>query len=82
MLTVALKVENGGRGEDRVHVEQCGSRTLAVVADGAGGTGAARPPRRWRARSRQKDFELGVSELRRIGRGAFDVPPILSSVSV
>ena len=39
MLTVALKVENGGRGEDRVHVEQCGSRTLAVVADGAGGTG-------------------------------------------
>jgi serine/threonine protein phosphatase PrpC len=40
MLTVEHRVENGGRGEDRVHVEQCGSRTLAVVADGAGGTGA------------------------------------------
>jgi serine/threonine protein phosphatase PrpC len=40
MLTVAHRVENGGRGEDRVHVEQCGSRTLAVVADGAGGTGS------------------------------------------
>jgi serine/threonine protein phosphatase PrpC len=39
MLTVAHKVENAGRGEDRVHVEQCGSRTLALVADGAGGTG-------------------------------------------
>jgi serine/threonine protein phosphatase PrpC len=39
MLTVAHKVENAGRGEDRVLVEQCGSRTLAVVADGVGGTG-------------------------------------------
>ena len=33
------EVENGGRGEDRVHVEHSGSQTLAVVADGAGGTG-------------------------------------------
>jgi serine/threonine protein phosphatase PrpC len=39
MLTVAHRVENGGRGEDRVLVDQLGSRTLAVVADGAGGTG-------------------------------------------
>jgi PPM family protein phosphatase len=39
MLTIAHRVEHGGRGEDRVHVEHCGSRTLAVVADGAGGTG-------------------------------------------
>jgi serine/threonine protein phosphatase PrpC len=39
MLTIAHRVENGGRGEDRVLVEQFGSRTLAVVADGAGGTG-------------------------------------------
>ncbi|HUX74144.1 MAG TPA: SpoIIE family protein phosphatase [Steroidobacteraceae bacterium] len=39
MLTVAHRVENGGRGEDRVLVEHFGSRTLAVVADGAGGTG-------------------------------------------
>jgi PPM family protein phosphatase len=39
MLTVAHRVENGERGEDRVHVEHFGSRTLAVVADGAGGTG-------------------------------------------
>jgi PPM family protein phosphatase len=39
MLTVAHRVENGGRGEDRLLVEHCGSRTLAVVADGAGGTG-------------------------------------------
>jgi serine/threonine protein phosphatase PrpC len=39
MLTVAHRIENGGRGEDRVLVEYCGSRTLAVVADGAGGTG-------------------------------------------
>lgn len=39
MLTVAHKVENGGRGEDCVLVEHYGSRTLAVVADGAGGTG-------------------------------------------
>src|SRR5271155_3537690 len=39
MLTVAHRVENGGRGEDRALVEHHGSRTLAVVADGAGGTG-------------------------------------------
>jgi serine/threonine protein phosphatase PrpC len=39
MLTVAHRVENGGRGEDRLLVEHSGSRTLAVVADGAGGTG-------------------------------------------
>ena len=39
MLTVAHRVENGGRGEDHVLVEHSGSRTLAVVADGAGGTG-------------------------------------------
>jgi PPM family protein phosphatase len=39
MLTVAHRVENGGRGEDRVHVERSGSRTLAVIADGAGGMG-------------------------------------------
>jgi serine/threonine protein phosphatase PrpC len=39
MLTVANRVENGGRGEDRVLVEHYGSRTLAVVVDGAGGTG-------------------------------------------
>jgi PPM family protein phosphatase len=39
MLKVAHRVENGGRGEDRVLVEHFGSRTLAVVADGAGGTG-------------------------------------------
>jgi hypothetical protein len=39
MLTVAHRAENGGSGEDRVLVENHGSRTLAVVADGAGGTG-------------------------------------------
>jgi PPM family protein phosphatase len=39
MLTLAHRVENGGRGEDRVLVEHFGSRTLVVVADGAGGTG-------------------------------------------
>ncbi|MGO9946962.1 MAG: protein phosphatase 2C domain-containing protein [Steroidobacteraceae bacterium] len=39
MLTIAHKTENGGRGEDRVLVGQFGARTLAIVADGAGGTG-------------------------------------------
>ncbi len=39
MLTLAHRLENGGRGEDRLLVEQYGARTLAVVADGAGGTG-------------------------------------------
>jgi serine/threonine protein phosphatase PrpC len=39
MLTIAHKTENGGRNEDRVLIEHFGSRTLAVVADGAGGTG-------------------------------------------
>src|SRR5208282_3245987 len=39
MLNVAHKIENGGRGEDRVLEEHFGPRTLAVVADGAGGTG-------------------------------------------
>lgn len=39
MLTVAHRVENGGKGEDRLLVERFGTRTLAVVADGAGGTG-------------------------------------------
>lgn len=39
MLTIAQRVEKGGRGEDRVLVEHGGLRTLAVVTDGAGGTG-------------------------------------------
>lgn len=39
MLNVTHKVVNGGRGEDRVHVEHGGARTLAIVADGAGGMG-------------------------------------------
>ena len=39
MLTVAHRVENGGKGEDRLLVEHYGARTLAIVADGAGGTG-------------------------------------------
>jgi PPM family protein phosphatase len=39
MLTVAHKVENGGKGEDRLLVEHYGARTLAIVADGAGGMG-------------------------------------------
>jgi PPM family protein phosphatase len=39
MLTMAHRVESGGRGEDRLLVEHCEARTLAVVADGAGGTG-------------------------------------------
>lgn len=39
-LAVAHKVVHGGRGEDRVHVERCGTRTLAIVADGAGGSGS------------------------------------------
>jgi serine/threonine protein phosphatase PrpC len=40
MLTITHKVENASRGEDRVLVEYFRSRTLAVVADGAGGTGS------------------------------------------
>lgn len=39
MLTMAHRVESGGRGEDRLLVEHFETRTLAVVADGAGGTG-------------------------------------------
>jgi PPM family protein phosphatase len=39
MLTVAQRVENGGKGEDRLLVERYGARTLAMVADGAGGMG-------------------------------------------
>jgi serine/threonine protein phosphatase PrpC len=39
MLTVAHRVENGGKGEDRLIVEHHGARTLAIVADGAGGMG-------------------------------------------
>jgi serine/threonine protein phosphatase PrpC len=39
MLTIAHRLESGGKGEDRVLVQHYGSRTLAVVADGAGGTG-------------------------------------------
>jgi PPM family protein phosphatase len=39
MLTVAHRVENGGKGEDRLLVERNGARTLAIVADGAGGMG-------------------------------------------
>ena len=39
MLTVAHSVESGGRGEDRLLVERHGARTLAIVADGAGGMG-------------------------------------------
>jgi len=39
MLTVAHRIENGGKGEDRLLVERYGTRTLAIVADGAGGMG-------------------------------------------
>lgn len=39
MLMIAHQVVSGGRGEDRVHVERRGARTLAIVADGAGGSG-------------------------------------------
>jgi len=39
MLRVAHRVENGGKGEDRLLVEHYGARTLAIVADGAGGMG-------------------------------------------
>jgi serine/threonine protein phosphatase PrpC len=39
MLTVAHRVENGGKGEDRLLIERYGARTLAMVADGAGGMG-------------------------------------------
>jgi len=42
MLTVAHKVVNGGKGEDRLLVERRGPRTLAVVADGAGGIGGGK----------------------------------------
>lgn len=38
-MNYSKKTVSGGRGEDRVHVEQAGDRTLAVVADGAGGSG-------------------------------------------
>lgn len=37
---VATRRVSGGRGEDRVMVEQADGRTLLVVADGAGGTGS------------------------------------------
>lgn len=37
MLTIAHRVENGGKGEDRLLVERYEARTLAIVADGAGG---------------------------------------------
>jgi PPM family protein phosphatase len=41
MLTMAHRVESGGRGEDRLLIEHFEARTLAVVADGAGGTGGS-----------------------------------------
>lgn len=40
MFSTVVKVESGGRGEDRAIVRQDGERLLVVVADGAGGTGA------------------------------------------
>ncbi|MEP6653239.1 MAG: SpoIIE family protein phosphatase [Myxococcales bacterium] len=38
-MKVATRIESGGRGEDRIAVEQVGGRTLIAIADGAGGTG-------------------------------------------
>jgi serine/threonine protein phosphatase PrpC len=38
-MRVATRVESGGRGEDRLAIEQADDRTLIAVADGAGGTG-------------------------------------------
>jgi len=40
VFSTVVKVESGGRGEDRASVRQEGERILVVVADGAGGTGA------------------------------------------
>ena len=40
MLATVVKIENSVRGEDRVLVRDDGDRTLIIVADGAGGTGA------------------------------------------
>jgi hypothetical protein len=62
MLTVAHRVESGGRGEDRLAVEHCGSRTLAIVADGAGGMGGG-------AIAAEKACSLAV-ELMRSGSGS------------
>jgi serine/threonine protein phosphatase PrpC len=39
VLIAAQRLENGGRGEDRLLLEQSEQRTLAIVADGAGGMG-------------------------------------------
>src|SRR5436190_15767787 len=39
MLQVASRIENGGRGEDRVVTKRTDTGFLIVVADGAGGTG-------------------------------------------
>jgi serine/threonine protein phosphatase PrpC len=40
LLSSVVRIESGGRGEDRAAVRGDGERLIVVVADGAGGTGA------------------------------------------
>jgi hypothetical protein len=40
MLTHAIRVERGSRGEDRAAVVHVPAGLVVVVADGAGGTGS------------------------------------------
>lgn len=65
MLTVAHRVENGGRGEDRALVEHSGSQTFAIVADGGGAAAAAMA-----CSIAAQRLRSGAHELRRIGRDA------------
>jgi serine/threonine protein phosphatase PrpC len=40
MFSAVVKIESGGKGEDRAAVRQAAGRLVIVVADGAGGSGA------------------------------------------
>ncbi len=60
MLTIAHRLESGGKGEDRLLVERRGERTVAIICDGAGNGGRG-----------ALAAELAVAELARIGQAGF-----------
>jgi len=60
MISAAYRVESGGANEDRVLLERCGQRTLAIVCDGAGNGGRG-----------GLAADLAVAELARVWREGF-----------
>lgn len=71
MLTIAHRIENGDRGEDRVAIDHHGNDYIIVVADGAGGTGSGAEAAQAVCDGIIAEFRTHLNELDDILWGAF-----------